>query len=154
RKALALDDKNAAAHALLGRALVGLPTNDAVLKEGIDHLQRSLAIYPDQPDLRFDLVTALRKSGDYAAAGVQIRILKDLVPPGDPRLEYAQGMLSADLGYPEAAAASFKRALMANPNLIAARQNLGAALVRMGKWDEAAATLAPVAQAQPRSFEV
>jgi tetratricopeptide (TPR) repeat protein len=151
RKALALDDKNAAAHALLGRSLAAIDSSN---KEGIEHLERSLAIYPDQPDLRIDLANALRKAKDYAAAGVQVRILKDLLPPGDARLEYAQGMLSADLGYPEAAAASFRRALAANPNLVAARQNLGAALVSRGKWDEAAAVLGEAANGQPDSFTV
>ncbi len=151
RKAITIDDKNAAAHALLGRSLAAI---DPASKEGIEHLQRSLAIYPDQPDLRLDLANTQRQAKDYAAAGVQIRILKDLLPPGDARLEYAQGMLSADLGYPEAAAASFRRALAANPNLVAARQNLGAALVSMGKWDEAAAVLDEAANKQPGSFTV
>jgi tetratricopeptide (TPR) repeat protein len=151
RKALLFDEKNPAAHALIGRSLA---STDTSIKEGIEHLQRSLSLNPDQPNLRFELATALRRSGDYGAAGVQIRILKDLVPPGDSRLEFAQGMLSADLGYPEAAAASFRRALTANPNLVAARQNLGAALVSMGKWEDAANVLEEAAKGQPNSFTV
>jgi tetratricopeptide (TPR) repeat protein len=138
RKALALEDKSYAAHGLLGRALLA---SGGESKEAIEHLQRSLELYPDQTDLRFELVAALRKEKDFPAAGVQLRILKDQLPPGDARLEYAQGLLSSDLGYPEAAAASFRRALQINPNSLAARQDLGAALVRMGKWGEAASII-------------
>jgi protein O-GlcNAc transferase len=151
RKALALEDKSYAAHGLLGRALLASGGDS---KEAIEHLQRSLELYPDQTDLRFELVAALRKEKDFPAAGVQLRILKDQLPPADARLEYAQGLLLADLGYPEAAAASFRRALQINPNSLAARQDLGAALVRMGKWGEAASILGPLAAARPESFLV
>jgi tetratricopeptide (TPR) repeat protein len=151
RKALALEDKSYAAHGLLGRALLASGGDS---REAIEHLQRSLELYPNQTDLRFELVAALRKEKDFPAAGVQLRILKDQLPPGDARLEYAQGLLSADLGYPEAAAASFRRSLQINPNSLAARQDLGAALIRMGKWGEAASILGPLAAARPESFLV
>ena len=143
-----MEDKNYAAHALLGRALIA---NGGDSKEAVEHLQRSLDLYPDQTDLRFDLVNALRKERDFPAAGVQLRILKDQLPPGDARLEYAQGLLSADLAHPEAAEASFRRALQSNPNSATVRQDLGAALVRMGKWSEAASVLGPLALARPNS---
>jgi len=148
RKALALEDKSYAAHALLGRALIASGGDS---KEANEHLQKSLDLYPDQTDLRFELVNALRKQKDFPAAGVQVRILKDQLPPGDARLEYAQGLLSADLGYPEAAAASFRRALQSNPSSLTIRQDFGAALVRMGKWNEAASVLGPLAVARPNS---
>ena len=151
RKALALEDRSYAAHALLGRAMIAAGGDS---KEVIEHLQRSLALYPDQTDLRFELVNALRKAKDFPAAGVQLRVLKDQLPPGDARLEYAQGLLSSDLGYPEAAAASFRRALQSNPSSLVARQDLAAALIRMGKWSEAASILGPLAAAQPNSFTV
>lgn len=149
RKALTIEDQSYAALGLLGRALL---VSGGDSKEAIEHLQRSLELYPSQTDLRFELVAALRKEKDFPAAGVQLRILKDQLPPGDARLEYAQGLLSADLGHPEAAAASFRRALQINPNSLAARQDLGAALVRMGKWSEAASILGPLAAARPESF--
>ncbi len=148
RKALALEDKSYAAHALLGRALIASGGDS---KEANEHLQKSLDLYPDQTDLRFELVNALRKQKDFPAAGVQLRILKDQLPPGDARLEYAQGLLSADLGYPEAAAASFRRALQSNPSSLTIRQDFGAALVRMGKWNEASSVLGPLAVARPNS---
>jgi len=151
RKAVALEDRGYAAHALLGRALLarGGPPNEA-----IEEMQRSLELYPDQADLRFELVSALRQAKDFPAAGVQLRILKDSLPPGDARLEYAQGMISADLGYPQAAVVSFRRALQLNPNSQIVRQDLAATLVRIGKWAEAAEMLAPLAISQPNSYQV
>ncbi len=149
RNALALEEKNYAAHRLLGRALLA---GSGSTREATEHLQRSLELNPEQTDLRFDLVQALRKERDFPAAGVQVRILKDLLPPEDARLEYAQGLLSADMGYPEAAARSFKRALQLKPGFLAVRQDLGAALVRVGRWQEAADVLAPLAEAQPESY--
>ena len=142
RKALELEDKSYAGHALLGRALIASGGDS---NEAIEHLQKSLDLYADQTDLRFELVNTLRKQKDFPAAGVQLRILKDQLPPGDARLEYAQGLLSADLGYPAAAAASFRRALQGNANSLTVRQDLGAALVRMGRWSEAASVLGPLA---------
>ena len=79
RKALALEDKSYAAHGLLGRALLASGGDS---KEAIEHLQRSLELYPSQTDLRFELVAALRKEKDFPAAGVQLRILKDQLAAG------------------------------------------------------------------------
>jgi tetratricopeptide (TPR) repeat protein len=151
RKAVALEDRSYAAHGLLGRALLagGSPS-----KEAIEQLQRSLELSPDQTDLRFELANALRQEKDFPAAGVQLRILKDELPPGDARLEYAQGMLSADLGYPEAAVASFRRALQLNPSSQIVRQDLSAALLRTGKWAEAVEVLGPLAMSQQNSYQV
>jgi tetratricopeptide (TPR) repeat protein len=151
RKAVALEDRSYAAHALLGRALLA---SGGPSKEAIEQLQRSLDLYPDQTDLRFELVNALRQEKDFPAAGVQLRILKDSLPPGDARLEYTQGMLSADLGYPEAAVASFRRALQLNPGSQIVRQDLGVTLVRIGKWSEAAEVLGPLAMAKANSFQL
>lgn len=150
RKAVRLEDRSYAAHGLLGRAL--LATGQA--KEAIEQMQRSLELSPDQTDLRFELENALRQEKDFPGAGVQLRILKDILPPGDARLEYAQGMLSADLGYPEAAVTSFRRALQLNPGSQVVRQDLAAALVRTGKWSEAAEILGPLAMSRPNSFQL
>jgi tetratricopeptide (TPR) repeat protein len=151
QKAVALEDRSYAAHGLLGRALLA---SGGPAKEAIEQLQRSLELYPNQTDLRFELVNALRQEKDFPVAGVQLRILKDQLPPGDARLEYAQGMLSADLGYPQAAVASFRRALELNPGSQVVRQDLGAALIRTGKWSEAAEVLGPLAASQPNSYQV
>lgn len=151
RKAVTLEDRSYAAHALLGRALLA---SGAPSQEAIEELQRSLELSPDQTDLRFELVNALRQEKDFPAAGVQLRILKDELPPGDARLEYAQGVLSADLGYPQAAVVSFRRALQINPNSQIVRQDLGAALVRTGKWSEASQVLGPLAVSRPNSYQV
>ena len=151
RRAVELEEGSYAAHALLGRALLAAGGSS---KEGMAQLERSLELNPDQTDLRFELVNALRREKDFPAAGVQLRILKDELPPGDVRLEYAQGMLSADLGYPEAAVVNFRRALQLNPGSEIVRQDLGAALVRVGQWSEAAEVLGPLGKSQPNSYQV
>lgn len=149
RKAVALEGRSYAAHGLLGRAILA-DNQDA--KEAIAQLQRSLELNPDQTDLRFELVNALRQEKDFPAASMQLRILKDELPAGDVRLEYAQGSLFSDLGYPQAAAASFRRALQADPNSQIVRQDLAASLVRIGKWSDAAEILAPLVSSQPNSY--
>lgn len=151
RRAVALEGRSYAAHGLLGRALLAAKGPS---KEGIEQIERSLELNPEQTDLRFELVNALRQEKDFPAAGVQLRILKDELPPGDVRLEYAQGTLSADLGYPEAAVKSFRRALQISSSSQIVRQDLGSALIRIGKWSEAVEVLGPLATSQPSSYQV
>lgn len=149
RKAVVLEDRSYAAHGLLGRAMLA-DSEDS--KEAIAQLQRSLELNPDQTDLRFDLVNALRQDKDYPGASMHLRILKDELPAGDVRLEYTQGALFADLGYPQAAIASFGRALQADPASQIVRQDLAASLVRVNKWSEAAELLAALVVSQPNSY--
>jgi tetratricopeptide (TPR) repeat protein len=118
------------------RPLVG---SDSSIKEGIEHLQHSLEIFPDQPNLRFDLISALRKTGDYAAAGIQLRSLKDSLPSDNVRLEYTQGLPFADLGHPEAAAASSRQAH--SPE---AHYQLALSLQRAGRAEQASHEFAEV----------
>lgn len=151
RRAIVLDPANYAAEALLGRLLV---VADADLKDAIAHMSRSLDIDADQPDLRFDLINLLRQVKDYTAAGVQISILSASLPPGDPRLEYARASVYLDLGHPDAAILHLRRALEDNPNFVAARQDLAASLVQLGRWQEASEELGPLVQQRPKSAQL
>ena len=63
RKAVVLEDRSYAAHGLLGRAMLA-DSEDS--KEAIAQLQRSLELNPDQTDLRFDLVNALRAGQGFS----------------------------------------------------------------------------------------
>lgn len=146
RAALALEDRSYAAHALLGRAQLAQGEG---IQDAIAHLQKSLELNPDQVELRFELVQAFRQQKDFAGAAVQIRILKDQLPPGDARLEYAQGLLFTDTNHPQAAVRSFRRALEFKPGFLAVRQDLAAALVRMEQWQEAGDVLKPLVTARP-----
>lgn len=148
RRAIEMDAHNFAAEALLGRLLA---VTGGDLKEAIAHMMRSLDINADQPDLRFDLVNALRETKDYVAAGVQVRLLGVSLPPGDPRLEYAQASLYLDLNHPEAAILHLRRALKSNPDFVPARQDLSASLIQLGRWQEASEVLGPLVEQQPES---
>jgi len=151
KQAIANDPRNFAAEALMGRLLV---VTGGDLKDAIGHMLRSLDIDADQPDLRFDLINALRQEKDYTAAGVQIRILGVSLPPGDPRLEYARASVYLDLGHPEAAILHLHRALQANPNFVAARQDLIASLIQLRHWQEASEVLGPFVEQQPKSAQL
>jgi tetratricopeptide (TPR) repeat protein len=74
RKALALEDKNYAAHGLLGRALLASGGDS---KEAIEHLQRSLELYPSQTDLCSRPILDIRKQrrpvSDVLCKSIQIR---------------------------------------------------------------------------------
>ena len=150
-QSIALDAHNFAAEALLGRLLA---VSGGDLKEAIQHMSRSLDINADQPDLRFDLINALRQTKDYVAAGVQVRILGVSLPPGDPRLEYARASLYLDLNHPDAAILHLRRALKNNPDFVPARQDLSASLVQLGRWQEASEVLGPLVQQQPKSAQL
>jgi len=151
RQAISLDQRNFAAEALLGRLLL---VTGADIHEAIDHVSRSLDIDADQPDLRFDLINALRTVKDYATAGVQVRILSVSLPPGDARREYAEASIDLDLGHPDAAILHLRRALQTNPNFVAAQQDLTAALVQLGRWQEASAILGPLVQSHRQSAQL
>lgn len=151
RQAIALDEHNFSAEALLGRLLL---VTGGDTHEAIDHMSRSLDINADQPDLRFDLIDALRRVKDYATAGVQLRILGVSLPPGDARREYAEASIDLDLAHPDAAILHLRRALQANPNFVAAQQDLTAALIQLGRWQEASEVLGPLVQSHPQSAQL
>jgi tetratricopeptide (TPR) repeat protein len=151
RQAISLDEHNFAAEALLGRLLL---VSGGDPHEAIKHISRSLEINADQPDLRFDLINALRSVKDYSAAGVQVRILGVSLPPGDARREYAEASIDLDLSHPDAAILHLRRALRANPDFVPARQDLTAALIQLGRWQEASEILGPLLQRDPQSAQL
>jgi tetratricopeptide (TPR) repeat protein len=151
RKSISLDDHNFAAEALLGRLLL---VSGGDPHEAIEHMSHSLDIDADQPDLRFDLINALRSIKDYTAAGVQVRILGVSLPPGDARREYAQASVDLDLAHPDAAILHLRRALKVNPDFAPAQQDLAAALIQSGRWQEASEILGPLVQRDPHSAQL
>ena len=151
RRSLVLNPNNVSAHATLGRILL---YNQEKSSEAVPHFQRALDLDPEESDLRFDLFNALRQTHDLGAAGMQIKLLKLLSPPQEPRVLYAEGLLLAETGNPDAAARRYQQALAANPSFAPARQDLGVALTQLGRWPEAVAVLAPLVQQQPSSYPV
>ena len=151
RQAISVDPRNFAAEGLLGRLLL---VTGGDVHEAVQHMSRSLDINADQPDLRFDLINALRSIKDYETAGVQVRILSVSLPPGDARREYAEASIDLDLGHPDAAILHLHRAVQNNPNFVAAQQDLTAALIQLGRWQEASQTLGPLVQKQADSAQL
>src|SRR3989441_7569735 len=149
RAALALNPDHASAHYYAGRILldtVGDP------EQALKHLQRAVELNPDQIDLRFDLLNAYRRRGDLMRAGLELRLLRTALPPSDPRVPYAEGLLAADLGQLATATDRFRRALQANPRFVPAWYDLARALVQAESWQEALQVAEPLANEYPQSY--
>lgn len=149
RKALALNPDHSSAHYYAGLLL---SRSGGDLPQVIQHFERAVELNPDQTEIRFDLLSAYRQRGDATRAGLQLRLLRTVLPPHDPRLLYAEGLLAADRGSLSQAIDRFRQALAAAPRLNAARMDLGMALVQSERWLEAVEVLGPMAQEQAHSF--
>jgi tetratricopeptide (TPR) repeat protein len=151
RAALALDPNHVAANAYAGHILL-LTGGD--LLEALACLEKAASRSPDDVDVRIDLLNANLRRHELGRAGVDLRVLRLLLPSGDARLWYEEGLIQADSGDLTVAIDRFQRALAADGRLEAARQGLGLALAQAGRWQEAIQVLGPLSQAEPGSFPV
>lgn len=149
QKAMAENPNLASAQYDVGRLMV-LTGGDA--KEAADHLQNAFILNPQQTEILLDLLEAYRMAGDVEQAQFQLRLMHSFLPPEDPKLLYAQGLVASDQGHAELAINYFRRAVMAGPDLAPARRDLGISLAKAGQWQEAADTLGPLAAQEPYSF--
>src|SRR5216684_3229590 len=149
KAALVLNPENEAAHANLGRALLqgGSDPQQAAV-----HLKRAVELNPEDSNLRFDLFSAYRQSGDLLHANAELRLLRAILPPTDPRVSYGEGLLETDRGQIAPAIERFQKALRANPRYAAARYDLARALVQTERWKEALDLLGPLSKDNPRSY--
>ncbi|MBK7705150.1 MAG: tetratricopeptide repeat protein [Acidobacteria bacterium] len=151
REALRLDEKNYTANYQLGRFL--LRTGDRqVLPEAIQKFKRALELDPRLYEVRFELIAAYREIGDLASAGNQLALLQD-AKPSEPRVIYVDALLSADRGDMKTAVERFRSALDKDPELYGAWQDLGLLYLKLGRWEDAAATFAELAKRQSNSAE-
>lgn len=151
RAALALNPNHIAANAYAGHILLATGGD---LTQALAHLERAASRSPDDVDVRIDLLTAHLQRGELDRAGIDLRVLRLLLPYGDARLWYEEGLIQADSGNLEAAIDRFQRALAADATLDAAKRSLGLALAQAGRWQEAIQILAPMSQANPESFAI
>jgi len=151
RSALALNPNHIAANAYAGHLLL---MKGGDLSEAIACLERAASRSPDDVDVRIDLLTAHLQRHELDLAAIDLRVLRLLLPNGDARLWYEEGLIQADSGNLEVAMDRFRRALQADPKLDAARRSLGLALAQAGNWQEAIQILGPLSQANPGSFSI
>ncbi|MGH9670995.1 MAG: tetratricopeptide repeat protein [Terriglobales bacterium] len=151
RSALALDPNHIAANAYAGHILV---QSGGDVSEAIASLERAASRSPDDVDVRIDLLNANLQRHELGRAGMDLRVLRLLLPYGDARLAYEEGLLQAEQGNLEIAIERFRRALAADAKLNAARHSLGLALAQTGRWQEAIKLLGPLSQAEPQSFAI
>ena len=151
RAALALNPNHIAANAYVGHILL---VTGGDLSQALAHLERAASRSPDDVDVRIDLLTAHLQRRELDRAGIDLRVLRLLLPYGDARLWYEEGLIQADSGNLEVAIDRFQRALAADAKLDAAKRSLGLALAQAGRWPEAIPVLAPLSQANPESFAI
>lgn len=149
RSALALDPNHIAGNAYAGHILL---YSGGDVAEAVASLERAASRSPDDVDVRIDLLETDLRRHDFSRAGIDLQVLRMLLPATDPRLLFEEGVLQADLGNLDTAIERFGRALAANPKLEAARRSLGLALAQAGRWQEALGVLGPLTQAEPQSF--
>jgi tetratricopeptide (TPR) repeat protein len=147
--ALALDPDNEAAHAYAGRVLLEGGSDP---QQAITHLKRAVELNPEDSNLRFDLFSAYRQSGDLLHANAELRLLRAILPPTDPRIAYGEGLLETDRGQILPAIERFQKALQASPRYTPARYDLARALIQTESWKEALDLTGPLAKDYPRSY--
>jgi len=121
-RALRQDDGRSAAeiHALLANAL--LATGD--VPAAIEHYERALALRPERADARANLGFALLRAGRPGAARDALESARAAGAEGAD-LEVGLAEAAARSGDAAAAIVHYRRALDADPNLVAAANNLG-----------------------------
>ncbi|MGH9602925.1 MAG: tetratricopeptide repeat protein [Terriglobales bacterium] len=149
RVALRLKPDHSGAHFYLGRGLV---ETGGSLPEAIEHLRIAAEANPEDPEVNLELFNAYRSQGDTPSAFTQLRALRGIFPPNDARVFYCDALLQADLGNLDAAIRRFQRALELDPQLDPVRLDLGLALAKSSRWQEAKETVGPLARSQPGSF--
>jgi len=141
KSVLKLDQNNPAAHYGLGQVAI----SKGSYAEAVGHFEKTLAQVPDANRVHYSLAMAYRGLGDLdkvkahlAQQGtVGVRVSDPLVDrlqesiTGE-RLHLSRGKVAFEAQRYEEAATEFRKAVDANPESVAARVNLGAALTQSG----------------------
>ncbi len=149
RSAVRADPKHAAARYYLARLLVETGGNP---DEALENFRLAVELNPLEAGYRYDLFTAFLQRDDLAHAAAQLRLLSFSLPQDNPQLLYAQGLYQANVGNLALAAASFRKAVEMNPRLNPARLDLGVALCKLEKWQDAEPVLGELTRDLPESY--
>jgi tetratricopeptide (TPR) repeat protein len=141
KSALKLDQNNPAAHYGLGQ----VANSKRNYAEAVDHFEKTLAQVPEANRVHYSLAMAYRGLGNVekvrahlAQQGtVGVRVSDPLVDRlqesiAGERLHLSRGKVAFEAQRYEEAANEFRKAVAANPESVAARVNLGAALTQSG----------------------
>ena len=141
KSALQLDQNNPAAHYGLGQVAISKRS----YAEAVDHFEKTLAQVPSANRVHYSLAMAYRGLGDVdkvkahlAQQGtVGVRVSDPLVDSlqesvTGERLHLSRGKIAFEAQRYAEAANEFRKAITANPQSVAARVNLGAALTQLG----------------------
>ena len=141
KSALKLEQNNAAAHYGLGQIAVSKRN----YTEAVDHFEKTLAQVPEANRVHYSLAMAYRGLGNaekvkahLAQQGtVGVRVSDPLMDQlqesiTGERLHLSRGKIAFEAQRYTEAANEFRKAVAANPDSVAARVNLGAALTQSG----------------------
>jgi len=141
-------------------ALIGIAFSFSVAPAAWAHLgveelrgavERDVAADPESPDKLLELVALHRVAGEWDAALATLEHAAQHGADGDV-VEATRGQIYLEAGWPRMAMVSFDRVLQRRPENAAVRFGRAHALVKLEKWDEAAADFATAfaAARQPR----
>ena len=109
------------------------------LGEGINYLQRSVAIQSDNPDTQFNLGQALETSGRFEEAVTPYQKVI-AIEPGNMDAHFNLSSVFHALARDTEAAEHLRRVISINPDHADAYSNLGTALIELKEFDEAEAS--------------
>jgi Flp pilus assembly protein TadD len=133
-QALAIDERQPAAHSNLGNALEALGELDRAMQS----YRSALALYPDFADALVNLASLHARRGERDEAIACYRRGLAL-QPNQPAAHSNLGNLLRDAGRREEAAAAYRQAIALEPDFGEAHSNLGNVLADEGRVDEAIA---------------
>lgn len=145
QKATALDDSLPEPHGILGMVYLWKKEHE----QAIDHLQRAIALNPNDADALDQLAHVLTFSGrPEEAIGLEKKAMR-LNPLYPPLYEFTLGHAYFLVGEYEQAIDALRRLLDRNPNFLPAHIYLALCLGRLGRVDEAQAEAAEFARVTP-----
>jgi tetratricopeptide (TPR) repeat protein len=118
-------------------------------KEAVPHLRQGFEAGIELPWGGYDFPAALQAAGDYPAAVAAIRRITPSATD-DAEAWLRLGRLAMSARAPEVAEPYFRHAAQMQPDVAAARQQLGLNLLVLGKIEEAAGELAHAVRLNPR----
>jgi len=129
-KALAIDDKSASAHKILGNAFEGLDRPDSAIAS----YDRAIALQPAYAAAYNDRGNALKKLNRYGDAIASYNQAIAL------QRDYVEAYNNLGVAFNEVkrhveALANFEKAIRLKPDLVAARHNFNIAIADLAQWD-------------------